>query len=173
LHQEDLPVGIKGKRYLASTELLPTSQLLADMLKYIDEIGVYDQTVAQPFLLLDRHHIRMMLPYLQYINDPSHKWYSCFGVPYATHIWQVADASSLNGAYKIELVKAKRQYLEYRNQPKFEPTDIVPLVNMAFEKSFGNQKNAVKAIADRGWNPLNYNILTIIPDKKKMMTLST
>jgi hypothetical protein len=80
--------------------------------------------------------------------------------------WQVADASSLNGAYKIELVKAKRQYLEHRNQPKFEPTDIVPLINMAFEKSFGNQKNAVKAIADRGWNPLNYNILTIILDKK-------
>jgi hypothetical protein len=30
---------------------------------------------------------------------------------------------------------------------------------MAFGKSFGNQKNALKAIADRGWNPLNYNIL--------------
>jgi hypothetical protein len=44
---------------------------------------------------------------------------------------------------------------------------------MTFEKSFGNQKNAVKAIADRGWNPLNYNILTIIPDKKKMMMLLT
>jgi hypothetical protein len=82
----------------------------------------------------------MMLPYLQYICEPSHKWYSFFGVPYATHVWQVADASSLNGSYKIELVKAKRQYLEHRNQPKFEPTDIVPLVNMAFGKSFGNKK---------------------------------
>ncbi len=43
--------------------------------------------------------------------------------------------------------------------PKFEPTDIVPLVNMAFPNSFGRQKNAQKAIASRGWNPLNYNII--------------
>jgi hypothetical protein len=47
--------------------------------------------------------------------------------------------------------------------PKFEPTDIVPLVNVAFSKSFGKQKNAQKAIASRGWNPLNYNILTKLP----------
>jgi len=99
------------------------------------------------------------LPFLRYICNPRHKWYSCFGVPYATHVWQVADASGLNGAYKIELAKAKREYIEHRSLPKFEPTDIVPLVNMAFGKRFGNQKNALKAIADRGWNPLNYNIL--------------
>jgi hypothetical protein len=47
--------------------------------------------------------------------------------------------------------------------PKFEPTDIVPLVNVAFSKSFGKQKNAQKAIASRGWNPLNYNVLTKLP----------
>jgi len=122
--------------------------------------------MARPFLLLDGHHSQMMLPYLKYIYDPSHKWYSYFGVPYATHIWQVADASSLNGAYKIELVKAKHQYLEHRNQPKFEPTDIVPLVNMEFGNSFGNQKNEVRAIADRGRSPLDYNILANIPGGK-------
>jgi hypothetical protein len=38
--------------------------------------------------------------------------------------------------------------------------DIVPLVNRAFPNSFRKNKNAVKAIAERGWNPLNYNILT-------------
>jgi hypothetical protein len=136
---------------VALPQKLPiTSQLLADMLQDIDQIGVYNRTFAHPFLLLDGQHSWMMLPYLKYICDPSHKWYSCFGVPHATHIWQVADASSLNGAYKIELVKAKCQYLEHRNQPKFEPIDIVPLMNMAFGNSFGNQKNVVRAIADRG-----------------------
>ena len=145
--------------YGSSPKALITSDLLANMLKYIDDLGVYDRTVAHPFLLLDGHHSRMMLPFLRYICNPRHKWYSCFGVPYATHVWQVADASGLNGAYKIELAKAKREYIEHRSMPKFEPTDIVPLVNMAFGKSFGNQKNALKAIADRGWNPLNYNIL--------------
>ena len=60
-----------------------TSVLLADMLQFIDKLGVYDRSIADPFLLLDGHHSRMMLPFLKYINDPSHKWHCCFGVPYA------------------------------------------------------------------------------------------
>ncbi len=32
------------------------SQLLADMLKFLDTLGVYNRTVAHPFLLLDGHH---------------------------------------------------------------------------------------------------------------------
>ncbi len=49
--------------YGTSPKASITSQQLANMLKYIDEIRVYDQTVAQQFLLLDGHHSRMMLPY--------------------------------------------------------------------------------------------------------------
>jgi hypothetical protein len=81
------------------------------LLKYIDTLDIFDRWIAHPFLLLDGHHSRMRLPYLKYINDPSHKWYSYFRVPYATHIWQVVDASSLNGAYKMELAKAKHHYM--------------------------------------------------------------
>jgi hypothetical protein len=157
----------KGKEipcfYGTSPKASITSRLLADMLKFLDTIGIYDRTVAKPFLLLDGHHSRMMLPFLKYVCDPNHKWHCCFGVPYATHIWQVADASALNGSFKIELAKAKRKYVEERDVPKFEPTDIVPLVNAAFPKSFGNNQHAVKAIAERGWNPLNYNSLTLLP----------
>jgi hypothetical protein len=87
--------------------------------------------VAHPFLLLDGHHSKMMVPYLKYIYDPSHKWHSCFGVPYATHVWQVADASFFNGAYKIELAKVKCQYIEHRNIPKVDPSNIIPLLSMA------------------------------------------
>ena len=29
------------------------------------------------------------------------------------------------------------------------------------------EKNAIKAIADRGWNPLNFNILTTLPAAAK------
>jgi hypothetical protein len=47
------------------------SQLLTDMLKFFDTLGVYDQMVAHPFLLLDGHHSQMMLPFLQYVNEPS------------------------------------------------------------------------------------------------------
>jgi hypothetical protein len=87
---------------------------------------------------------------LDYINQPETKWCTCFGVPYATHIWQVYDASSLNGKFKIELTKAKRNYIKHRDVPKFEPTDIVPLINSAFSRSFGNADAAKKKRFKKG-----------------------
>jgi len=151
--------------YGTSPKASITTELLTEMLKYLDKLGVYDRSVCKPFLLLDGHHSRMMLPFLDYINQPATKWCTCFGVPYATHIWQVNDASSLNGKFKIELTKAKRNYIKHRDVPKFEPTDIVPLINAAFSRSFGNADAAKKAIQERGWNPLNYNLLTVLPNK--------
>ncbi len=86
---------------------------------------------------------------------------------------QVGNAGPLNGAYKVELAKAKHKYIEKRETPRFELTAIVPLVNKAFPKSFGNRKSAVKAIANRRWNPLNYNILTSLPREKDVVDLTT
>jgi hypothetical protein len=114
----------------------------------------------------------MSLPFLQYVNDENHKWFCCFGIPYATHVWQVGDTSALNGAFKIHLTKTKHQYIAKRGAPRFEPTDIVPLVNQAFPKSFGNSKSVIKVIAERGWNPLNYNLLTVLPDTKDVVDLT-
>ncbi len=85
-------------------------------------------------------------------------------MPYAIHLWQVNDASGLNGAFKIELTTVKCIYVQHWNVPKFEPTDVVPLTNMAFLRSFGNSLNAKCATANWGWNPLNYYLLTVLPD---------
>jgi hypothetical protein len=41
-----------------------TYQLLADMLKYLDQLGLYDQSIAYPFLSLGGHHSWMMWPFL-------------------------------------------------------------------------------------------------------------
>jgi len=51
--------------YRTSPKASITSQLLADMLKYIDDLGVFDRAIAHPFLLLDGHHSRIMLPHLK------------------------------------------------------------------------------------------------------------
>lgn len=107
----------------------------------------------------------MMLPFLKYVYDPSHKWHCCFGVPYATHIWQVGDASAINGSFKMNLTKAKCEYIKKRGAPQIELMDIVPL-------GFDNQKSAIKAIAHRGWNPLNFNLLTVVPNKKDVIDLT-
>ncbi len=89
----------------------------------------------------------------------KHEWLCCIGILYTTHIWQVANASELNSLFKIELTRAKREYLRHRTIGRFVPTDIVPLVKHAWQRIFGNQDRAMKAVASRGWNPLNYCLL--------------
>jgi hypothetical protein len=145
-----------------------TSEMLAAMVSIIDQNGVYDRTKLnannkpiQPVLLLDGHQSRLKLPFLRYINDKDHKWTVCLGVPYGTHIWQVADSSELNGCFKIALNKAKREYMKLKpwNNKKWLPTDIIPLINMAWVKSFARVDTARKAIIKRGWYALNYVLL--------------
>ena len=86
-----------------------TSELLVEMLRMIDESGVSPRTpeLGTPFLLLDGHHSRTKLPFLRYINDQEHLWKCCIGVPYATHLWQPADSSELNGCFKMKLAQVK------------------------------------------------------------------
>ena len=146
-----------------------TSQLLAQMLTQLDSLNVLERSEnVQPFLLLDGHHSRMQLPFLEYINNINNRWTVCIGVPYGTHIWQVADSSQQNGIFKLELSKAKELYLSQQpsSKKRFLPTDIIPLVNMAWGKSFANAKNCQKAIRERGWGPLNYCLLDH-PDLQK------
>ena len=132
------------------------------MLAQLDTLNIFDQSEnIQPFLSLDGHHSRMQLPFLEYINNINHPWMVCIGVPYGTHIWQVADSSQQNGIYKLTLAKAKALYLNSlpSNKQRFLPTDIIPLVNMAWKESFANVTNSQKAIRERGWGPLNYCLL--------------
>ena len=137
-----------------------TSTLLMEMLKYLDSLGVYDNEQGQrPFLLLDGHHSRMELPFLEYIMSEEHWWTCCFGVPYGTHIWQVADSTEQNGCFKMALAKAKRAVTNRRDDAKFYQTDIIPLVKIAWEQSFARVHSNKKAICDRGWFPLNKALL--------------
>ena len=86
-----------------------TSDILADMLKWIDDIGVYPRREGgpTPFLLLDGHGSRLEVLFLSYINDPSHKWIVCIGVFNGTSVWQVGDSNKQNGCYKIYCTQYK------------------------------------------------------------------
>ena len=58
---------------------------------------------------------------------------------------------------KDELLIEKRK----RNLPlTFKPTDIIPIVNRAWNRSFAKADSNRRAIVDRGWYPCNYNLLT-------------
>ena len=85
------------------------------------------------------------------LNSP---WVVCIGVPYGTCMWQVADSKQQNGSYKMALYKAKKYLLEQKMNYMIDPltlvpTDIVPIVNMAWDSSFVNVENNMVAIKDQ------------------------
>ena len=95
-----------------------TSQLLADILAHLDRHGVYDRSTGKlPLLLIDGHHSRFELPFLRYISDEAHRWIVCIGVPYGTHLWQVANSSELNGSFKSSFTKANESTLSISQIP--------------------------------------------------------
>ena len=55
-----------------------------------------------PCLIVDGHQSHLDPKFVDYINTPGHKWKVCLGVPYATTLWQVGDASEQNGMVKSE-----------------------------------------------------------------------
>ena len=113
--------------------------------------------------MLDGHGSRFALNFVQYVTDPLHEWAVCIGVPYGTSLWQVGDSSEQNGSYKIELARAKNELIKKKSKKQMkltiEPYEIIPLINSAWSKSFARPLSNRKAIAARGWNPLNRNIL--------------
>jgi hypothetical protein len=111
------------------------------MLKHLDDLQVFPRKDdgPTPFSLLDGHHSRMELPFMDYIHDPLHKWVVCIGVPYATHLWQVADSSEQNGSFKMECNRAKRSIYDKRplGKKSFTNSDVIPIINKTWPLSFG------------------------------------
>ena len=151
-----------------------TSQILVEMLQTLDMLGVIPREEnIKPFLLLDGHGSRLEVPFLQYINTPTDHWVVCIGVPYGTALWQVGDSKEQNGSFNIAMNQAKQDLLSYKEEKCMEgtllPTDLMPLINKAWSKSFARVDKNKKAIAERGWNPLNFNLL-LNPEIRATMT---
>ena len=137
-----------------------TSQVLVEELQLIDKLELFPRTdTVKPFLLLDGHGSRLEMPFLSYINNPKDHWVVCFGVPYGTALWQVGDSKEQNGSFNIALNSAKDEVLERKEQfgitEGVTDTDLMPIINLAWEKSFARVKKNQQVIVDRGWNPLN------------------
>ena len=151
-----------------------TSTIFKEALEQLDFLEVFPRANGmKPVLLVDGHGSRFGLDFLEYINDPAHIWTVCIGVPYGTALWQVGDSKEQNGSYNIAITKAKDELLQEKDKKcmraELQTYDIIPLVNKAWDKSFARTNKNKTAISDRGWNPLNRNILTF-PDIRATMT---
>ncbi len=75
----------------------------------------------------------------------------------------MGDSAEQNGCFKMALSKAKRWLVEKKENGgiigTIEKSDIVGLVTYAWKNSFDRIACNRKAVAERGWGPLNYNLL--------------
>ena len=152
-----------------------TSGILVKILQHIDKLEVFERRddLPPPGFLVDGHGSRFGLDFLSYINntdvqgnplaDVNHRWNAYLGLPYSTGLWQVGDAPEQNGNYKYGLrdegaviCSLQRRHGE---SVGLKIHDIIPMVMKAFLRSFGNIETNKKAIAERGWNPMNRNCL--------------
>lgn len=138
------------------------SQILTDICTMLDDIGVYDRSHGVlPLLLMDGHNTTLDLPFLDYVRNDNHKWMVCCGLPRDTHLLNVAASQEFNGSFKEEFNNAMQNTLYSRPEycRQIYSSDIIPMIRYAWSLSFTRPEKAKKALALRGWNPLNYALL--------------
>jgi hypothetical protein len=78
----------------------------------------------------------------------------CIGVPYGTSMWQVGDSTEQSGTFKIESNKVKAATVTNKIRaglpPTFERTNIVHIVNVAWQSSFARVATKKREISARG-----------------------
>jgi hypothetical protein len=162
-----------------------TPTILTNCLRQMDALNLFPREFGKkPFLLLDGHDSRFDLQSLRYIRDAAHPWCVCIGLPYGTHLWQVGDSPAQNGNFKNFEQRFNDILLREKKIRRMgmvlKPTDIVPIVNYAWNRSFKIVRNNKKALKQRGWFPLNQALLVspevlqtiaVLPDGKNQPTL--
>jgi hypothetical protein len=107
-----------------------------------------------PFLLCDGHVSRFEEPFLEYTLKSNMPWTCCIGLSYSTSAWQLGDSPQQNGTFNIEIKKAKADTARRKKcaglPTMLEPSDIVQIVNIAWQKVFARVDNDMKAIAESG-----------------------
>ena len=166
----------RGKKIQTLTFTSPSgtisAQILVRIFSVLDELQVYprrdtcDENTSpppEPCVVVDDHQSRLDTSLLLYINDEGHKWNFALGVPYLTDVWQVGDSPEMNGSFKTEFYRAKEDLMSFkirRGMPaKLNATDIMPLVNIAWNRSFAKIESNRKAISTRGWYPPTRKVL--------------
>ena len=142
-----------------------TGDILVAILTYFDAMDLFPRSPEgpTPCLIVDGHQSRLDPKFVDYINTHGHKWKVCLGVPYATTLWQVGDASEQNRMIKSEWYREKAKLLVWKNEHgllrAIGAEDVMPLLNKIFFRVYGNVAANKKAVADRGWYLPNHKLL--------------
>ena len=128
-----------------------TSTILVDILKFVDDRGVFPRLDKNPtpFLLLDGHDSQSKVPFLSYMNDPKHKWIVCIDCHNVTSLWQVRDCSEQNGCFEIYCGEHNRKMTSRRIEMgmyklNLVRTNVIPIVNAAWKSLLQRQIQILK-----------------------------
>ena len=115
-----------------------TSSILRVAFKRLDELGIYKHTPhLRPFALFDVHDSHLQVPFLEYVNDDSHKWTFCIGLLNGTHKWQVGDSKEQNGTYKVEWSREKSKLVLWKTRMGMSVA-LENLISYLFSIAFGS-----------------------------------
>jgi hypothetical protein len=84
---------------------------------------------------------------------------------YGTSVWQLGDSAEQNGTFTIKIESKKEKAETFRCNIRaglpsmLERSDIIRIVSIAWQEAFSRVNTNLKAIAERGWAPLNYVLL--------------
>ena len=145
-----------------------TGPILLEILKEMDHRDLFEREKnpgVTPSYICDAHGSRFYLGLLSYQNHPDHKWNGNQGCPNMTADWQLGDSQEQNGTAKPNISKAKADLLLKKGDfgrginPVVEKYEAIIVETKAFEKGFMEVERNKRAIAERGWNPLNRALL--------------
>ena len=157
-----------------------TSMLFSIMLECMESLDLFPciPVVPRPFILLDRHEIRVQLTFIRYVNNTDHMWSVCIVFPNGTAYWQVGDSPEKNGSCKMATTKYKRELDIFKTRMEMnitiKKTDSVPIICRAWNKCFAHSDCGIRAIVRRVWGPLNRGLLflTEILSTKVVVTVN-
>ena len=88
--------------------------------------------------------------FLSYVNEKATRWFILIRVLYGTAKWQVGYSRQQNGSYKMFMVKYKKEIFFKKDRLKMtlklKTSDVIPLINRYWMKSFARVDTNMKAI---------------------------
>jgi hypothetical protein len=137
-----------------------TSHLLTTMFSNMDDLEIFDQSEGvNPFLLCDGHGSQFKEPLLEHTLESNIIWTCFIGVSYGTSMWQDGDSAEQNGTFKIETKQAHACTVRNKTRASLpatlEKSNIVCIVNIAWQNYFARVDTNKRAIAASRWGPHN------------------
>ena len=142
-----------------------TGKILVAILTCFDSIELFPHVKVSPvpMLIVNGPQSRLHPDFVKYVNNKAHPWRILFGVPYATVLWQVGNASDQTSKFKVKWYDIKLKSMQWKDKLNLpialRATNIIPLMNHIFPLSYVSLVANLNATANRVWFLFNSMLL--------------